>query len=96
MVACRPNKTNEHQTRNTKTRNGDYDVDLHVFLWEDPHEDILWRKKPAKKETETTLFTTEATQQKQHTTQTHSILIRRHFGPLLVFAPCSCIRTLVV
>ncbi len=21
-----------------ETRNEDYDVDLHVFLWEDPHE----------------------------------------------------------
>ena len=38
MVAFRPNKTNEHQKRNTKTRNEDYDVDLHVSLWEDPHE----------------------------------------------------------
>ena len=50
--------------------------------------------KPMKKETETTLFTTEATQQKQHTTHiyiyTYYILICCHFGPLLfalVFAP---------
>ena len=49
-----------------------------------------------KKETETTLFTTEATPQKQHTTQTHSILIRCHFGPLLVFATCIGVRTLHV
>ena len=46
--------------------------------------------------TETTLFTTEATQQKQHTTQNHSILIRCHFGPLLVFATCIGVRTLHV
>ena len=44
-----------------------------------------------KKETETTLFTTEATQQKEHTTHNLYIFIRCHFGPLLlalVFAPC--------
>ena len=52
--------------------------------------------EPVKKETETTLFTTEATQQKQHTTQNHSILIRCHFGPLLVFATCIGVRTLHV
>ena len=46
--------------------------------------------------TETTLFTTETTQQKQHTTQNHSILIRCHFGPLLVFATCIGVRTLHV
>ena len=52
--------------------------------------DILWRKKPVKKETETTFFTTEATQQKEHTTHNFYIFIRCHFGPLLfalVFAP---------
>ena len=38
MVAFRPNKTNEHQQTKTKARHDDYDVDLHVFLWEDPHE----------------------------------------------------------
>ena len=40
------------------------------FDWNDI---ILWRRKPVKKETETTLFTTEATQQKEHTT--HNLYI---------------------
>ena len=35
--------------------------------------DTLWRKKPVKKETETTLFRPETTQQKQHTTHNYSI-----------------------
>ena len=34
---------------------------------------ILWGKKPVQKDTETTLFTTETAQQKQHTTQNYSI-----------------------
>ena len=60
----------------------------------------LWGKQNSKKEeTETTLFRTEATQQKEHTTHNLYIFIRCHFGPLLfalVFAPPSCIgvRTL--
>ena len=33
---------------------------------------ILWEKKPVQKDTETTLFTTETAQQKQHTTQNYS------------------------
>ena len=37
-------------------------------------------KKASEKETETTLFTTEATQQKEHTTHNLYICIRCHFG----------------
>ena len=88
MVAFRPNKTNEHQQTKTNTRHDDYDVDLHVFLWEDQHDPV--EKPPVKKEAETTLVTTEATQQKKHTTHNLYIFIRCHFGPLLfalVFAP---------
>ena len=51
---------------------------------------VLFKWEPVKKETETTLFRTEATQQKEHTTHNLYIFIRCHFGPLLfalVFAP---------
>ena len=54
----------------------------------------LWGKQNSKKkETETTLFRTEATQQKEHTTHNLYIFIRCYFGPLLfalVFAPYIC------
>ena len=51
----------------------------------------LWGKQNSKKkEAETTLVTTEATQQKKHTTHNLYIFIRCHFGTsllALVFAP---------
>ena len=46
--------------------------------------------------TETTLYRTEVTQQKQDTTHNSYIFIRCHFGPLLVFASCIGVRTLHV
>ena len=49
-----------------------------------------------KKETETTLFTTEATQQNEHTTHNLYVSIRCHFGKLLVLASCIGARTLQV
>ena len=57
------------------------------FDWNDI---ILWRRKPVKKETETTLFTTEATQQKEHTT--HNLYI--HPLPFRSIGVCIGVRTL--
>ena len=69
MVAFRPNKTNERHQTKTETRHDDYDVDLHVFLWDDPHEDILWRKRQVKKKQKQ-----DSLQQKQHNRKS------THFG----------------
>ena len=57
---------------------------------------VLFKWEPVKKETETTLFRTEATQQKEHATHNLYIFIRCHFGQLLVFASCIGVRTLHV
>ena len=99
MVAFRPNKTNERHQTKTETRHDDYDVDLHVFLWDDPHEDILWRKRQVKQRNRN-----NSLQNRNNKTETahHTwlyIFIRCNFCPLmfgLVFAPPSCIgvRTL--
>ena len=66
--------------------------------------DILWRKSQWKTETETTLFRTEATQQKEHTTHNYSIYSSiaisvhccLHWCSHLTSIPPSCIgaRTL--
>ena len=57
---------------------------------------FLSEKKASEQKTERTLFTTEATQQKEHTTHNLYIFIRCHFGPLLVLESCIGVRTLQV
>ena len=65
----------------------------YMYFYGNTHMRTSCGKKPAKKEAETTLVTTEATQQKKHTTHNLYIFIRCHFGPslfALVFAPYIC------